>query len=64
MVLGLELTLEHSFKANWMLRVAYVGNDGHRLYGTGDQESGLLQLNPDINGTVRAESQLWVGCFD
>jgi hypothetical protein len=51
MVLGWNLTLEHSFKANWMIRVAYVGNDGHRLYGTGDQESGLLQLNPTIPGT-------------
>src|ERR1035437_6694477 len=50
MVLGWNLTVEHSFKANWMLRVAYVGNSGHRLYGTGDQESGLLQLNPEING--------------
>jgi hypothetical protein len=51
MVLGYNLTVEHSFKANWLLRVAYVGNNGHRLYGTGDQESGLLQLNPTIPGT-------------
>ncbi|MGA8439464.1 MAG: TonB-dependent receptor [Candidatus Sulfotelmatobacter sp.] len=48
MVLAYNLTVEHSFRANWMLRVAYVGNNGHRLYGTGDQESGLLQLNPAI----------------
>jgi len=48
MVLAWNLTVEHGFGANWMLRVAYVGNDGHRLYGTGDQESGLLQLNPAI----------------
>ncbi|MGD0414278.1 MAG: TonB-dependent receptor [Terriglobales bacterium] len=51
MVLAWNLTVEHSFKANWLLRVAYVGNSGHRLYGTGDQESGLLQLNPTIPGT-------------
>lgn len=31
-----------------MLRAAYVGNKGRRLFGTGDQESGLLQLNPAI----------------
>jgi hypothetical protein len=51
MVLSYNLTVERSFRANWMLRAAYVGNNGHRLYGTGDQESGLLQLNPGINGT-------------
>lgn len=51
MVLAWNLTVEHSFKANWLLRVAYVGNSAHRLYGTGDQESGLLQLNPTIPGT-------------
>jgi hypothetical protein len=51
MVLSWNLTVEHSFRTNWMLRAAYVGNEGHRLYGTGDQESGLLQLNPGINGT-------------
>ena len=50
MILAYNLTVEHSFRPNWMLRVAYVGNNGHRLYGTGDQESGLLQLNPEING--------------
>jgi hypothetical protein len=48
MVLAWNLTVEHGFRANWMLRVAYVGNEAHRLYGTGDQESGLLQLNPAI----------------
>ncbi|MGA2921803.1 MAG: TonB-dependent receptor [Candidatus Sulfotelmatobacter sp.] len=46
MVLAWNLTVEHGFKQDWMLRVAYVGNSGHHLSGTGDQESGLLQLNP------------------
>jgi outer membrane receptor protein involved in Fe transport len=46
MVLAWNLTVEHGFKQDWMLRAAYVGNNGHHLSGTGDQESGLLQLNP------------------
>jgi hypothetical protein len=46
MVLSWNLTAEHGFKQDWMLRVAYVGNSGHHLSGTGDQENGLLQLNP------------------
>jgi hypothetical protein len=46
MVLSWNLTLEHGFRQDWMLRVAYVGNNGHHLSGTGDQENGLLQLNP------------------
>jgi hypothetical protein len=50
MILGWNLTAEHGFGSNWMLRVAYLGNEGRRLYGTGDQESGLLQLNPEIQG--------------
>jgi Carboxypeptidase regulatory-like domain/TonB-dependent Receptor Plug Domain len=48
MILSYNLTLEHGLGRNWLLRAAYVGNDAHRLYGTGDQESGLLQLNPAI----------------
>jgi hypothetical protein len=48
MVLAWNLTMEHGFKQDYMLRVAYVGNSGHFLSGTGDQESGLLQLNPAI----------------
>ena len=48
MVLTYNLTYEHGFWQDWLLRVAYFGNNGHRLYGTGDQESGLLQLNPAI----------------
>jgi hypothetical protein len=47
MVLAYNLTVEHGFKQDWMLRLAYVGNNGHHLSGTGDQESGLLQLNPN-----------------
>jgi hypothetical protein len=50
MVLAWNLTVEHGFKQDWMLRVAYVGNSGHHLSGTGDQESGLLQLNPNSLG--------------
>ncbi len=50
MVLSYNLTLERGFKQDWMLRVAYVGNNGHHLSGTGDQESGLLELNPNVNG--------------
>lgn len=46
MVLSWNLTAEHGFKQDWMLRAAYVGNSGHHLSGTGDQENGLLQLNP------------------
>ena len=46
MVLSWNLTAEHGFKQDWMLRVAYVGNTGRHLSGTGDQENGLLQLNP------------------
>jgi hypothetical protein len=50
MVLSYNLTLERGFKKDWMLRAAYVGNNGHHLSGTGDQENGLLELNPNING--------------
>jgi hypothetical protein len=46
MVLSWNLTAERGFKQDWMLRVAYVGNSARHLSGTGDQESGLLQLNP------------------
>ena len=46
--LGWNLTVERGFGTDWMLRAAYVGNIGRRLFGTGDQESGLLQLNPAI----------------
>lgn len=49
MVLSWNLTLEQGLKKDWMLRLAYVGNNGHHLSGTGDQENGLLQLNPPGN---------------
>lgn len=48
MVLSYNLTFERGIGRDWLLRLAYVGNDGHRLSGTGDQENGLLQLNPAI----------------
>ena len=46
MVLSWNLTVEQGFKQDWMLRVAYVGNTGRHLSGTGERENGLLQLNP------------------
>lgn len=67
MVLAWNLTAEQGVGKDWMLRVAYVGNNGHHLSGTGDQENGLLQLNPAIyipgstngvpNSTLANESQ-------
>jgi Carboxypeptidase regulatory-like domain/TonB dependent receptor len=48
LTLGWNLTVERALGSDWMLRAAYVGNEGRRLFGTGDQESGLLQLNPAI----------------
>jgi hypothetical protein len=47
-VLTWNLTVERGFGANWLLRAAYVGNKGTHLGGTGDQEAGLLQLNPSV----------------
>ena len=43
-----NLTLERGIGSNWLLRAAYVGNKADHLGGTGDQESGLLQVNPAI----------------
>ncbi len=48
MILSYNLTLERGIGQDWLFRFAYLGNDGHRLYGTGDQESGLLQVNPTV----------------
>lgn len=48
MTLSYNLTLEHGIGQNWMVRAAYVGNTARRLSGTGDQEYGLLQLNPSV----------------
>jgi hypothetical protein len=67
MVLSWNLTAEHGFKQDWMLRVAYVGNSGHHLSGTGDQENGLLQLNPQLGSGYAAGSPrlscLWIDRF-
>lgn len=43
-----NLTLERQFAGSWLVRAAYVGNKGTHLYGTADQESGMLQGNPAI----------------
>lgn len=43
-----NLTLEREFGHGWFTRAAYVGNQGRHLGGTGDQEAGLLQLNPSV----------------
>ena len=48
MILSYNLTLERGIGRDWLFRFAYVGNNGHRLYGTGDQESGMLEVNPSI----------------
>ena len=47
-ILSYNLTLEHAFGANWFMRFEYVGNKGTHLGGTGDQEAGLLALNPSV----------------
>lgn len=48
MILSYNLTLERGFGKDWFLRAEFVGNHGSHLGGTGDQEAGLLQLNPSI----------------
>jgi hypothetical protein len=45
-ILMYNLTFEHEFGSGWFMRLEYVGNHAAHLGGTGDQESGLLQLNP------------------
>lgn len=47
-ILMTNLTLERGFGENWISRVAYMGVRGTHLGGTGDQEAGLLQLNPAV----------------
>jgi hypothetical protein len=47
-ILSYNLTIERGFGANWFLRAEYTGNKGTHLGGTGDQEAGLLQMNPAI----------------
>ena len=43
-----NLTLERGIGSNWLIRAAYMGNKADHLGGTGDQEAGLLQVNPAI----------------
>ncbi len=43
-----NLTVERSLGQNMLLRVGYMGSAGTHLSGTGDQESGELQVNPAI----------------
>lgn len=47
-ILMWNLTVEHGLGANWLIRAAYIGNKGTHLGGTGDQEAGLLELNPAV----------------
>jgi hypothetical protein len=47
-ILTYNLTLEREFGSTWFLRAEYAGNHGAHLGGTGDQEAGLLQLNPSV----------------
>jgi hypothetical protein len=47
-ILTYNLTFEHEFASNWFARLEYAGNRGAHLGGTGDQEAGLLQLNPSV----------------
>src|ERR1035437_2073980 len=47
-ILTYNLTLEREFGSSWFLRAEYAGNHGAHLGGTGDQEAGLLQLNPSV----------------
>ncbi len=47
-ILLYNLTVEQSLGTNWLIRAQYTGNKGDHLGGTGDQEAGLLELNPAI----------------
>ena len=47
-MLTYNLTVEHEFGGHWFLRVEYAGNRAAHLGGTGDQEAGLLQINPSV----------------
>ena len=48
MILSYNLTLERGFGKDWFLRAEFTGNHGAHLGGTGDQEAGLLSLNPSV----------------
>jgi hypothetical protein len=43
-----NLTLERQFGQSWLVRLAYVGNKGTYLSGTGDVEEGKQELNPAV----------------
>jgi len=47
-ILTYNLTFEHDFGSSLFMRLEYAGNHGAHLGGTGDQEAGLLQLNPSV----------------
>jgi hypothetical protein len=47
-ILTYNLTIEHEIRSSWFARIEYAGNHGAHLGGTGDQEAGLLQLNPSV----------------
>ncbi len=47
-ILTYNLTFEHEFGSSLFMRLEYAGNHGAHLGGTGDQEAGLLQLNPSV----------------
>ncbi len=47
-ILTYNLTFEHEFGSSFFMRIEFAGNHGAHLGGTGDQESGLLQLNPSV----------------
>jgi len=47
-VLAWNLTVERELASGWLVRAAYIGNKGTYLSGGGDQEAGLLALNPAI----------------
>src|SRR5712692_12113339 len=45
LVTAWNLTVEHQFAQDWVVRAAYVGNKGTFLYATSDQKP-LRELNP------------------
>jgi hypothetical protein len=47
-ILTYNLTFEREFGSRLFVRLEFTGNHGAHLGGTGDQEAGLLQLNPSV----------------
>jgi Carboxypeptidase regulatory-like domain len=43
-----NLTIERQLGKNWLIRGAYMGNEGSHLSGDGDEEQGEQQVNPAI----------------